>query len=111
MYASHKLDGNTENTIYIGVDTNEKETVVRALPWTEALNYYLKNVFGGIADRQESHNMQSRVLFFVDEENEGEQELHHVSENIDELEKEVLYYWSNELTEKTYKLARERFSY
>jgi hypothetical protein len=55
--------------------------------------------------------MQSRVLFFVDEENEEEQELHHVSENIDELEKEVLYYWSNELTEKTYKLARERFSY
>lgn len=111
VYASHKLDGNTENTIYIGVDTNGKEIVVRALPWTEALNYYPKNVLGGIADRQESHNTQSRVLFFVDEENEEEQELHHVSENIDELEKDVLYYWSNELTEKTYKLARERFSY
>ena len=103
---------NGEETIHLGVFYDGEPIVATSKKWINALKYYLKDILGGIEDREDSHNSKTNILFlYGSEEDFNKKRLRKPSEFTKKLENNPLYYISTEETARMSSLARERFSY
>lgn len=86
--------------------------VVTLISWKEAINYYDKVDLGGYADRQESHNENTYVIFAYPSEEDYENGVYKPVTYFDELTKDnPIYMLSTNETMRMKALALERFDY
>ena len=116
-FASYLLDKKTDFTpmqdyVKIGFLFNENPIIVTYLSWTKALAYFDNLELGNAQNRKEGHNSKTSVIFvYKTEEDAKNGNLSKVSDCNDLWGENLLFFISDEETEKMKKLAIERFDY
>lgn len=101
-----------ESSAFIGILTNEQPVVVTYLPWIEGLKEYKNSILGGAADREESHNSRTGLVFaYQSEEDEKNGKLSKISEFDREWGDNPIFFISDEETARMKALATERFHF
>lgn len=99
-----------EDYIFLGEFIDGNEIVVAPLPWNVAIEKYPSTILGGPADRVDSHNTNSQVIFlFLSEEDANNGKYTKPSEIEDKLIENPLYYYTNEQTDHMKFMARDRY--
>ena len=99
-----------EDYIFLGEFIDGSEIVVAPLPWNVAIAKYPSDIIGGPADRADSHNTNSQVIFlFLSEEDANNGKYTKPSEMEEKLVENPLYYYTNEQTEHMKFMARDRY--
>ena len=99
-----------EDYIFLGEFIDGSEIVVAPLPWNVAIAKYPSDIIGGPADRVDSHNTNSQVIFlFLSEEDANNGKYTKPSEMEEKLVENPLYYYTNEQTEHMKFMARDRY--
>ena len=106
LYQNEAID----DYMFLGEFVDGNMIVATTLPWNEAVCKYPKDILGGAADRECSHNTNSRVIFlYLTEDDANNKRYTKPSEVEDRLINNPLYYYSNEQTENMKFMARDRF--
>ena len=116
-FASYLLDKKVDfkpmqDYANIGMLFNGDPIVVTYLSWTKALAYFDNLALGNAENREEGHNSKTSVIFlYKSEEDLKNGKLSKVSDFNSLLGDNLLFFISDEETEKMKKLAIERFDY
>lgn len=97
---------------YLAMVTNEIPLVVTVVNWKEAVKYYPSNILGSAKDRKESHNENTNVIFCYPSMKAVKKKQYCEVNIYDEyLNKNPIYMFTTQETERMRRLAAERLDY